>query len=233
MLFSVTAISGSVQRPSRTSALVRTLLATVDRHLAPDGHVNLPMLGLTAIAARSPGGGRAPTHDTATNREHQLTFIKMADAAPLIFSGLIRAQTSAAGEAVVRSVETANALIVATPVYRASYTGALKHQFDLVDHEELVGKPVILAATGGSHLHGLITEHQLRPLLSFFSALTVPTAIYTSEADFDGHSLTSTAVIDRINGAVDELARLIAGPLAYAQQPAAASNSHFDFPTDG
>jgi NAD(P)H-dependent FMN reductase len=131
------------------------LLATVDRHLAPDGHVNPPMLGLTAIAARSPGGGGAPTQDTATNREHQLTFIEMADAAPLIFSSLTRAQTSAAGEAVVRSVETANALIVATPVYRASYTGALKHLFDLVNHEALVGKPVILAATGGSHLHGL------------------------------------------------------------------------------
>jgi FMN reductase len=144
----------------------------------------------------------------------------MADAAPLIFSSLTRAQTSPAGEAVVRSVETADVLIVATPVYRASYTGALKHLFDLVSHETLIGKPVILAATGGSHLHGLVTEHQLRPLLSFFGALKVPTTIYATEADFDGYSLSSAAVTDRIDRAADELVRLIARPPASARQSA-------------
>lgn len=217
MAFSVIGISGSVRRPSRTSALVSALLAAVDRRLGPDGHLNRPMLGPTGIAALSAGGEQ----DTdAGQTEPRPTFIEMVDAAPLIFSSLTRAQTSAAGEAVVRSVETADALIVGTPVYRASYTGALKHLFDLVSHEALIGKPVILAATGGSHLHGLVTEHQLRPLLSFFGALTVPTAIYATEADFEGYSLTSQAVIDRIHRAADELGRLIAGPPASARQPA-------------
>jgi FMN reductase len=144
----------------------------------------------------------------------------MVDAAPLIFSSLTRAQISAAAEAVAQSVETADVLIVATPIYRASYTGALKHLFDLVGHEALVGRPVILAATGGSHLHDLVTEHQLRPLLSFFGALTVPTAIYATEADFDGYVLTSAMVTDRIDRAADEVARLIVSPRAFARQPA-------------
>lgn len=220
MPFSVTGISGSVRRPSRTSALVRTLLTAVDRRLGPGSHLQPPKLGPTGLGAASAGGG-APEQDTDAGRpERRFTFIEMADAAPLIFSSLARAQTSAAGEAVVRSVETADALIVATPVYRASYTGALKHLFDLVNHEALIGKPVILAATGGSHLHGLVTEHQLRPLLGFFSALTVPTAIYATEADFDGYSLTNAAVTDRIDRAADELARLIAGPPTSARQSA-------------
>jgi FMN reductase len=193
MVFSVTGISGSVRRPSRTSALVSDLMAAVDRRLGPDADT-----------------GRL---------EHRLTSIEMVDAAPLIFSSLTRAQASTAVGAIIRSVETADALIVATPVYRASYTGALEHLFDLVSHEALIGKPVILAATGGSHLHGLVTDHQLRPLLSFFGALTVPTTIYATEADFDGYSLTSAAVTDRIDRAADELARLIAGPLASARQP--------------
>jgi FMN reductase len=136
----------------------------------------------------------------------------MAESAPVIFSSLTRAQTSTASEEIVRSVETADALIVATPVYRASYTGALKHLFDLVDYQALVGKPVILAATGNGYLHGLVTEHQLRPLLSFFGALTVPTAIYASEADFVEYTLTSAAVLERIDRAADEIARLIASP---------------------
>jgi FMN reductase len=221
MAFSVTGVSGSVRRPSRTSALVRTLLAAVDRRLGPDNYLEQPMLGRPGVDARSVGGGTPRQGTAADRRERRLTHIEMAEVAPLIFSSLTRAQTSAAGEAVVRSVETADALIVATPVYRASYTGALKHLFDLVSHEALIGMPVILAAAGGSNLHGLVTEHQLRPLLSFFGALTVPTAIYATEADFDEYSLTSTAVINRIDRAADELARLIAGPPASARQPAA------------
>src|SRR6266496_4693618 len=52
-------------------------------------------------------------------------------------------------------VEAASAYVVATPVYRASYTGALKNFFDLVPNDPngsdpLRGKVVGLLATGGS-----------------------------------------------------------------------------------
>jgi FMN reductase len=228
MAVSVTGISGSVRRPSRTCTLVRALLGAIEQQLESDGYMNRPRLGPTAIGAWSAGGG-TPEQDTeARRREARLTLVDMADAAPLIFSSLTRPQTSPAGEAIVRSVETADALIVATPVYRGSYTGALKHLFDLVSHAALVGKPVILAATGSSHIHGLVTEHELRPLLGFFGALTVPTAIYAAEADFDEFTLTSAAVFERIGHAADDLARLIAGPAmarksATARQPAPAT----------
>jgi FMN reductase len=209
---------------------VRALLAAVDRRIDPDGHLyQQPTLGATSVSEGLARGG-LPKPDTHIDRSaKRLTFIEMADAAPVIFSSLARAQTSTASEAIVRSVETADALIVATPVYRASYTGALKHLFDLVDYQALFGKPVILAATGNSHLHGLVTEHQLRPLLSFFGALTVPIAIYASVADFADYTLTSPAVFERIDRAADEIARLIAGPPVSARlsatdrQPIAAT----------
>jgi|SRR5271165_3214309 len=184
MALSVIGISGSIRRPSRTSALVRTILATINRRLGTDGHL-----------------------------------IELVDAAPLIFSALTRTEAGVPGEAIIRSVEAADVLVVATPVYRASYTGALKHLFDLVSHDALAGKPVVLAAAGGNHLHGLVTEHQLRPLLSFFGTLTIPTAIYATEADFDGFSLTNSAVIDRIDRATDDVVRLIAGHPTYAAAP--------------
>ena len=104
----------------------------------------------------------------------------------------------------VRAVETADLLVIGTPVYRASYTGALKHLFDLVRHDALAGKPVILTATGGSHLHGLVTEHQLRPLFGFFNALSLPTAVYATEADFRDYRIVNPAINDRIERAVTE-----------------------------
>jgi MsuE subfamily FMN reductase len=65
------------------------------------------------------------------------------------------------------AVEAADALIVGTPVYRASFTGLFKHFFDFVEQTALVDVPVLLAASGGSDRHALVLEHQLRPLFSF------------------------------------------------------------------
>jgi FMN reductase len=72
------------------------------------------------------------------------------------------------------AVEAADALIVGTPVYRASFTGLFKHFFDFVEQTALVDVPVLLAASGGSDRHALVLEHQLRPLFSFFQAQTLP-----------------------------------------------------------
>ncbi|PBC01489.1 FMN reductase [Mesorhizobium sp. WSM3860] len=77
-------------------------------------------------------------------------LIEITEAAPSLFAGLSRGALGGSGEAIIQRVEKADLLVVGTPVYRASYTGALKHLFDLVDCRALTGKTVLLAATGGS-----------------------------------------------------------------------------------
>ena len=109
---------------------------------------------------------------------------------------------------IVEAIEDADILVVGTPVYRASYTGLFKHVFDLIHHDALVGKAVVLTATGGSPLHGLVMEHQLRPLFGFFRAHTMPSAVYATEADFDQYTLSSPIVIERVKRAAEEIARL-------------------------
>ncbi|WP_341487659.1 FMN reductase [Pararhizobium sp. A13] len=136
-------------------------------------------------------------------------IIELVDAAPVLFKALRADQLDAQGRAIIDAVEAADVLVVGSPVYRASYTGALKHLFDLVDYRALTGKRVILAATGGTPLHGLMTEHQLRPLFGFFNALTLPTAIYATEADFTGYEISNPAVHERIERAVSDLAQVL------------------------
>ena len=51
--------------------------------------------------------------------------------------------------AIVDRLVAADALVVGSPVYKGSYTGLFKHLFDLIDPLALVGKPVLLTATGG------------------------------------------------------------------------------------
>jgi FMN reductase len=137
------------------------------------------------------------------------TAFELVDVATDLFAALRPEQLTGRSREIVDTVEAADILVVASPVYRASYTGALKHLFDLVHFGALAGKPVILAATGGSQLHGLVTEHQLRPLMSFFNALTVPTAIYATEADFADHALINPAIFARIDRAVEEAVSLV------------------------
>jgi len=169
MTLKILGISGSVSRPSRTTALIRQILAA----LPPRANEDIELL-------------------------------ELADEAPHLFSALTRGQLRGRGAEVVRAVEQADLLVVGTPVYRASYTGALKHLFDLVHHEAFAGKPVLLAATGGTPLHGLVTEHQLRPLFGFLNTLTLPTAIYATEQDFTDYRLTSPKLQERIQRAVAE-----------------------------
>ncbi len=136
-------------------------------------------------------------------------IIDLAMAAPILFRALRADQLDEAGRRIIDAVEAADVLVVGSPVYRASYTGALKHLFDLVDFRALQGKRVVLAATGGTPLHGLMLEHQFRPLFGFFGAVTVPTTVYAVEADFTEYTLSNPAVEARIERAVAELFNLL------------------------
>lgn len=89
-----------------------------------------------------------------------------------------RAEASATVEAALRSIETADLLIVGSPVYKGSYPGLLKHFIDLLNYPCCLGTPVGLLATGGSDRHALVVEYQLRPLFAFFGAKTLATAVF-------------------------------------------------------
>ncbi|MFT2588721.1 NAD(P)H-dependent oxidoreductase, partial [Escherichia coli] len=69
--------------------------------------------------------------------------------------------------------------------------------FDLVPQESLFGKPVLLAATGGSDRHALAIDHQLRPLFAFFQALTLPLGVYANAQEFDNETIISAALQER------------------------------------
>ena len=140
------------------------------------------------------------------------SLIDLSVVGPALLSAPTRGALARAGEVLLSRIEAADLLVVGTPVYRASYTGALKHVFDLLHKDSLAGKPAVLAATGGSALHGLVTEHQLRPLLAFFGAHTVPTSLYATEADFTAYRIANAALARRIERAAAEAATLLALP---------------------
>jgi MsuE subfamily FMN reductase len=108
---------------------------------------------------------------------------------------------------VIDRVVAADAYVVGSPMYRGSYTGAFKNLFDLLPNDALSGKVVGLVATGGSDHHVLALEHQLRPLLSFFLAHTVPGTVYAQNAHFTEAGL-STDVREACSVLAQEVVRL-------------------------
>jgi FMN reductase len=136
-------------------------------------------------------------------------IIKVNELGPLLAGALTRSQVSPAAEVELQRIETADVLVVASPVYRASFTGLFKHLFDFVDQYALVDTPVLLAASGGSERHALIIEHQFRPLFAFFQALTLPVGIYAHDSDFTDYRLTDEALQARIDKAVSKAVPVI------------------------
>ncbi|MFG3330404.1 CE1759 family FMN reductase [Streptomyces tendae] len=106
-------------------------------------------------------------------------------------------------------VAAADGLIVVTPVFSASYSGLFKSFFDalsVTDEDALTGKPVLIAATGGTARHSLVLEHALRPLFAYLKAVVVPTGVYAASEDWGAEGLDA-----RIERAAAELAALMAG----------------------
>lgn len=109
---------------------------------------------------------------------------------------------------VIDKITGADALIVGSPIYRGTYTGALKNLFDLIPNDALKGKAVGIVATGGSDHHFLAIEHQFKPLLGFFNAYAIPGGVYASNRHFENGTLVDENVLTRLNKLSGELIRL-------------------------
>ncbi|MFT3814325.1 MAG: FMN reductase [Acidovorax sp.] len=114
--------------------------------------------------------------------------IDLVDIATDVGAALSRDALPLKARQAVHAIEQADFLIVGAPVFRASVPGLFKHLFDLVDQHALHGKPVLLAATGGSARHSLVLDHQLRPLFAFFQSLTLPVGVYAAPEDIQDGS---------------------------------------------
>jgi FMN reductase len=118
----------------------------------------------------------------------------------------------------VAAIGAADAVLLASPVYRASYTGALKNLLDLTPLDALRGKPVGIVAMGATAHHYLGVDWQLRSVLAWFGALVVPTSVYLEAGHFqdgrlaDAHAASALTDLIRALVAMTGHARDQAGP---------------------
>jgi FMN reductase len=131
----------------------------------------------------------------------EIETVELRDHAHDITDHLLTGFANRRLQPVLDQVERADGLILVTPTFTASYSGLFKSFVDVVPPESVEGKPVLIAATGGTERHSLVLEHAMRPLLSYLRAVVVPTAVYAASSDWGN----DTALDERITRAAAEL----------------------------
>lgn len=112
----------------------------------------------------------------------------------------------------------ADGVVVATPVYKAAYSGLLKALLDLLPQYGLDGKTVLPLATGGTTAHVLALDYALRPVLNSMGADHIVQGWFTLDKDITvapdgtvgvapGSAEALSRVVDQFSGALTRTAR--------------------------
>ncbi|MHA6759647.1 FMN reductase [Streptacidiphilus sp. PAMC 29251] len=184
----IAVISAGLSQPSSTRLLADRLAEAV--RLGLDG-------GLDGVG-REDGRGV------------EFQVVELRELAHAIADNLVTGFPGPALRAAVAAVTDADAVIAATPVFSASYSGLFKSFVDVLDNTALTGKPVLIAATGGTARHSLVLDHALRPLFSYLRAVVVPTGVYAATEDWgSGTAAHTDSLPARITRAAAELTALL------------------------
>ncbi len=136
---------------------------------------------------------------------------RLIDLIDLPADALLGRRPDPAVDDAVAAASSAGILILATPVYRATYNGSLKAFLDRFPTGALARTAVVLAATAASPTHYLALDTGGRAAVASLGGWTVPTVVYATGDDFvDG--VPVAAVLDRLATALDE-ARAVAAAL--------------------
>jgi len=123
----------------------------------------------------------------------------------------------------VGQIVAADAVLLASPVYRGSFTGALKNLLDLAPVEALRGKPVGIVAMGATLHHYLGVDWHLRAVLAWFGALALPTSVYLESAHFKDGKLADADARTSLSDLVHSVLALAGSVRATLGPPPLAS----------
>ena len=143
--------------------------------------------------------------------EAEIQMVELRDYAVDIANNMVTGYAAPKLDEVLKATVAADALIVVTPVFSASYSGLFKSFFDVIEPRALAGKPVLMGATGGSARHSLALDYAVRPLFSYLRARTVQTTVFAAPEDWGAGEAGTGGLSERSDRAAAELVDLVQG----------------------
>jgi FMN reductase len=166
------------------------------------------ILGSVTPPGRLLNATRAMLEDArASHQGLEVELINLADKKIAFADGRPAEQLGDDTASILASVRAAQGVVIASPVYRGSFTGALKNLLDHLPVEALAGKPVGIVAMGATQHHFLGVDWHLRDVLAWFGALVLPTSVYLASNDFVDGKLAESAKYD-LKALTDAVIRL-------------------------
>jgi len=98
----------------------------------------------------------------------------------------------------VTAIESADLLVIASPVVHSCYVSLLKHLFEFVHRDALEDMPVLLADCGGEGRTGLIVDRALGPQLDFFRVRRLPLGVHANDSEFERYDIAATSLRERV-----------------------------------
>jgi FMN reductase len=162
--------------------------------------------GLSVPSSSQLLGERISAALVARRPELTMSTVLLRAHASDLTNHLLTRVPSAGLREVLDDLIAADAVVAITPVFNASYSGLFKLFFDALDERTLAGKPVLLAATGGTPRHSLVVDQAMVPLFHYLKAIVVPTGIFAATEDWGA---SNTGLEQRIERASGELLDLL------------------------
>ncbi len=134
---------------------------------------------------------------------------QLVDLVELPAEALLGRVQDQAVEDAVAAASSAGVLVLATPVYRATYNGALKAFLDRFPTDALARTAVVLVATAASPAHFLALDTSGRAVVASLSGWTVPTVVYATGADFTADG-PGPSVLEKLSAALGQARSLAA-----------------------
>ncbi|GAA3701432.1 NADPH-dependent FMN reductase [Nonomuraea antimicrobica] len=143
--------------------------------------------------------GRLVDH-LAGRLDRPATVLRLRDlpAEPLLHGDVTHPELARAA----RLVRAAEVIVVATPIYKAAYTGLLKSFLDVLPQGAFTGKSVVPIATGGTVAHLLAVDYALRPVLSVLGARHVTRGLFVLDTQIEP---LAEELLPRIDALLEEV----------------------------
>ncbi|MDG0790432.1 NADPH-dependent FMN reductase [Cohnella ginsengisoli] len=119
-----------------------------------------------------------------------------------------RFDSQAIGEA-NRLVAEADAVVIASPVYKASFTGILKAYLDLLPQKGLENKIVLPLVVGGTIAHLLAIDYAFKPVLSVLGARNILTGVFVLDTQVTWGDDGKARIEEEIAGRIDAATSLL------------------------
>lgn len=201
----ITALTASLSESSTSSRLAQRILDAAKQaaEAAPE------------TAAADPQASTAP---------FETEIINLREFSHQLVDSMLTGVPSDELDEVYAKLRTADAVVLAAPIYNAAPIGLLTMFLQLFPEAGLRGIPVLLASTGGTARHSLATDHHIRPLIAYLKGLALPTTVFAATDDW-GLPEEQTGMRRRIEAAVEELLELTSGSGQGAGNSRGASTS--------